>query len=129
MNSEIFEHIKFILIDSINDDVQGIYELNWAVKNHYSELEFLNGKDFLCGKVLVELISENYVKVIKMTNPEFKEIESLEMEIGKIVVMDKNNWTEYQNDWIYGIETLNEKKSIELENKLYEKIKTLHNNV
>ena len=39
------------------------------------------------------------------------------------------DWTEYENKWIYGIESVDVKKSVELENKLYEKIKTLHNNV
>ena len=129
MNSEIFEHIKFILIDSINDDIQGIYELNYAVKKYYSELESQNGTEFVCGKILSELISENYVRVVKMTNPEFKTIESIETEIGLKIVSDKTNWTEYENEWIYGIESVDVKKSVELENKLYEKIKTLHNNV
>jgi hypothetical protein len=36
MNSDKTEHIKFRLIDSINDDVQGLYELDWAVKNYYN---------------------------------------------------------------------------------------------
>lgn len=127
MNSEIFEHIKFILIDSINDDIQGIYELNSAVKKHYSELEPQNGTEFVCGKVLSELICENYVRVVKMTNPEFKIIESIETEIGLKIASNKTNWTEYENEWIYGIESVDLKKSFELENKLYEKIKTLHN--
>ncbi|QNK78266.1 hypothetical protein H7F37_04055 [Winogradskyella sp. PAMC22761] len=129
MNSEIFEHIKFILIDSINDDIQGMYELNYAVKKYYSELETQNGTEFVCGKILSELISENYVRIVKMTNPEFKVIESLETEIGLKIASDKTNWTEYEKEWIYGIESVDVKKSVELENKLYEKIKTLHNNV
>lgn len=129
MNSEIFEHIKFILIDSINDDVQGIYELNNSVKKYYSESETQDGTEFVCGKILSELIAENYVRVIKMTNPEFEKIESIENEIGQKIALDKSNWTEYQNEWIYGIESVNVEKSVELENELYKKIKTLHNNV
>lgn len=129
MNSEIFEHIKFILIDSINDDTQGIYELNYAVKKYYSELESQNGTEFVCGKILSELISENYVRVVKMTNPEFKLIEPIETEIGLKIASDKTNWTEYDNEWIYGIKSVDLKKSVELEKKLYEKIKTLHNTV
>ena len=129
MNLEKIEHIKFILIDSINDDVQGIYELNNSVKNYYSESDIQAGTEFVCGKILSELIADNYVRVIKMTNPEFEKIESIESGIGQKIVMDKSNWTEYQNEWIYGIESIDLKKSIELENRLYKKIKTLHNNV
>ena len=128
MNQQIFEHIKFILIDSINDDIQGIYELNISVKKYYPELETQNGTEFVCGKALSELITENYVRVIKMTNPEFQEIESFNKEIGKEIALDKTNWTEYQNEWIYGIESMNVEKSVELEKELYKKIKTLHNN-
>jgi hypothetical protein len=129
MNSEKIEHIKFILIDSINDDVQGIYELNDSVKNYYSESDTQVGTEFVCGKILSELITDNYVRVIKMTNPEFEKIESIENGIGQKIVMDKSNWTEYQSEWIYGIESLDIEKSVKLENELYKKIKTLHNNV
>lgn len=129
MNSEKNEHIKFILIESINDDVQGIYELNNSVKNYYSESDNQAGTEFVNGKILSELIADNYVRVIKMTNPEFEKIESIENGIGQKIVMDKSNWTEYQNEWIYGIESVDIKKSVELENELYKKIKTLHNNV
>jgi len=129
MNSEKTEHIKFILIDSINDDVQGLYELDWAVKNYYTESDTQIGNEFVCGKLLSELIADNYVRVIKMTNPEFKKIELIENGIGQKIAMDKSNWTDYQNEWIYGIESVELEKSIELENELYEKIKTLHNNV
>jgi len=128
MNSRIFEHIKFILIDSINDDIQGVYELNNAVKKYYTELDTQNKTEFVCGKILCELISENYVRVLKMTNPEFKKIESIETKIGLKIVLDKANWTECQNEWIYGIESVDLKKSVKLEYKLFEKIKTLHNN-
>ncbi|MEP7197841.1 MAG: hypothetical protein ABI851_15080 [Saprospiraceae bacterium] len=127
MDSEIFEHIKFILIDSINDDVQGIYELKNSVKKYYSEIEAQNENEFIFGQILAELIAENYVRVIKMTNPDFEKIESLEKGIGQKIVLDKLNWTDYQNEWVYGIESVDVKKSVELENKLYEKIKTLHN--
>ena len=129
MNSEKIEHIKFILIDSINDDVQGIYELNNSVRKYYSESDTQDGTEFLCGKILSELIADNYVRVIKMTNPEYEKIESLENGIGQEIALDKTNWSEYQNEWIYGIESLNLEKSIKLENELYKKIKTLHNNV
>ena len=129
MNSEKIEHIKFLLIDSINDDVQGFYELNKSVRKYYSESDTQNGIEFVCGKILSELIADNYVRVIKMTNPEFEKIESIENGNGQKVVMNKSNWTEYQNDWIYGIESVDVEKSIELENELYKKIKTLHNNV
>jgi hypothetical protein len=53
----------------------------------------------------------------------------IENGIGQKIAMDKSNWTDYQNEWIYGIESAELEKSIELENELYEKIKTLHNNV
>ena len=129
MNSEKIEHIKFLLIDSINDDVQGFYELNKSVRKYYSESDTQNGTEFVCGKILSELIADNYVRIIKMTNPEFEKIESIENGNGQKVVMNKSNWTEYQNDWIYGIESVDVEKSIELENELYKKIKTLHNNV
>ncbi|WP_420551286.1 hypothetical protein [Tenacibaculum aiptasiae] len=129
MNSKIIEHIKFILIDSINDDIQGIYELNNSVKKYYSESDTQIGNEFVCGKILSELIAHNYVRVIKVTNPEFKKLESLENEIGQKIVLEKSNWTEYQNEWVYGIESVKLKKSIELEKELYKKIKTLHNNV
>ena len=127
MGSEISEHIKFILIDSINDDVQGIYELNNYVKKYYSEIDTQNENEFIYGQILAELVAENYVRVIKMTNPNFEKIESLEKEIGQKIVLEKSNWTDYQNEWIYGIESVDVEKSVELENKLYEKIKTLHN--
>jgi hypothetical protein len=124
MNLEKIEHIKFILIDSINDDVQGIYELNNSVKKYYSESDTQAETEFVCGKILSELIAENYVRVIKMTNPEFKKIESIENGIGQKIVMDKSNWTEYQSEWIYGIESLDIDKSIGLEKELFKKIKT-----
>ena len=129
MNSEKIEHIKFILIDSINDDVQGIYELNNSVRKYYSDSDTQIGNEFVCGKILTELIADNYVRVIKMTNPEFEKIESIENGIGQKVVTDKSNWTEYQNEWIYGIESVDIEKSVELENELFKNIKTLHNNV
>jgi len=129
MNSEKIEHIKFLLIDSINDDVQGIYELNNSVKKYYSESDTQTGSEFVCGKILSELIADNYIRVIKMTNPEFEKIESIENGIGQKIVMDKSNWAEYQNEWIYGVESVDIEKSVELENELYKKIKTLHNNL
>ncbi|PQJ82689.1 hypothetical protein [Polaribacter glomeratus] len=129
MKSNLIEHIKFILIDAINDDIQGIYELNNSVKKYYPELETQNGTVFVCGKILSELIADNYVGVFKMTNPKFEKIESINNEIGQKIASDKTNWTEYQNEWIYGIESVNVKKSVELENVLYQKIKTLHNTV
>lgn len=125
----MLEHIKFILIDAINDNIQGMYELNNSVKKYYPELETQNGTDFVCGKILSELIAENYVKVFKMTNPEFEKIETINNKIGLKIASDKTNWIEYENEWIYGIESVDLKKSVELENKLYEKIKTLHNTV
>ena len=128
MNSEKIEHIKFILIDSINDDVQGIYELSNSVKKYYTESDTQIGNEFVCGIILSELIADNYVRVIKMTNPGFKKIESIENGIGQKIAMDKSNWTEDQNEWIYGIESVELEKSIELEIELYKKIKTLHNN-
>ncbi|NRD21533.1 hypothetical protein HNV08_15870 [Winogradskyella eckloniae] len=129
MKNNLKEHIKFILIDAINDSIQGIYELHNSVKKYYPELETKNVTDFVCGKILSELIADNYVRVFKMTNPEFEKIESINNEIGQKIASEKTNWTEYQNDWIYGVESVNLKKSVELENKLFEKIKTLHNTV
>ncbi|WP_420573073.1 hypothetical protein [Kordia sp.] len=129
MNSDKIEHIRFILIDSINDDIQGVYDLNNSVRKYYSESATQNGTEFICGKILSELIADKYVRVIKMTNPGFKKIKSIENEIGQKIVMDKSNWTEYQNEWIYGIESINFEKSVELENELYKRIKTLHNNI
>ena len=125
----MLEHIKFILIDAINDNIQGMYELNNSVKKYYPELETQNGTDFVCGKILSELIAENYVKVFKMTNPEFEKIETINNKIGLKIASDKTNWIEYENEWIYGIESVDLKKSVELENKLYEKIKTYGNTV
>ncbi|GGG46655.1 hypothetical protein [Bizionia arctica] len=129
MTNKMLEHIKFILIDAINDNIQGMYELNNSVKKYYPELETQNGTDFVCGKILSELIAENYVKVFKMTNPEFEKIETINNKIGLTIASDKTNWIEYENEWIYGIESVDLKKSVELENKLYEKIKTYGNTV
>ncbi len=129
MTNKMLEHIKFILIDAINDNIQGMYELNNSVKKYYPELETQNGTDFVCGKILSELIAENYVKVFKMTNPEFEKIETINNKIGLKIASDKTNWIEYENEWIYGIESVDLKKSVELENKLYEKIKTYGNTV
>ena len=129
MKTNLIEHIKFILIDAINDDIQGMYELHNSVKKYYPQLETQNGTVFIFGKILSEMIADNYVRVFKMTNPEFEKFESINNEIGQKIVSEKNNWTEYQNYWIYGIENVDVKKSIELENNLYERIKTLHNNV
>lgn len=120
------EHIKFILIESINDDIQGMYELFNSVKKVYPEFEIQNEAEFVSGKILSELIKENYVRILKITNPKFEKIESIENSIAQKIVLDKINWIEYQNDWIYGVESVNLEESIALENKLYEKLKTLN---
>lgn len=103
MDSKTIEHIKFLLIDSINDDVQGLYELNNSVNMYYQESALEN--DFVRGEILLELITEKYVRVVKMTNPEFEVIEIVENETVRNIALDKSNWTNYQNDWIYGIQS------------------------
>ena len=60
------EHIKFILIESINDDIQGMYELFNSVKKVYPEFEIQNEAEFVSGKILSELIKENYVRILKI---------------------------------------------------------------
>jgi hypothetical protein len=110
--------IKLILIDSINDDVQGMYELYYGIKNFSNDL--IREKKAI-KESLYELYIDGFIELIKIENPSFK-------EIGKVnepreVIFNDNNWLDSSSENIYGVQSINISKSIALEMQLSQTFK------
>ena len=119
------KHIKYLIVDSINDDLQGMYEINAAVNAHYSSsnIEIIRQRN----NALQELVNNNLVKIVWMTNPKFEILNELEKDEALKAITKNENWITFERDCIHGVYSTDLVETIQLENDLYKEIKTLHN--
>lgn len=119
------KHIKFLIVDSINDDLQGLYEINWVVNSYYPKLN----TDIIRQRnnALIELLTHDLVKIVWMSNPKFEVMKALDMDAALKVIENNDNWINFDLDCIYGVMSSDTVKTIQLENDLYHEIKELHN--
>ncbi|MDX2361775.1 MAG: hypothetical protein QNK23_13280 [Crocinitomicaceae bacterium] len=122
MASKQEQHIKFIIVDAINDDIRGLYELNYALDPFYPKIDHeieLHKKN-----VLINLIREGLISLVRMSDPKFEEIERFDNEESMLILSNRDNWALADRDWLYGIVSNDYDKTIALENELYKEINT-----
>ncbi|MBL7952945.1 MAG: hypothetical protein JNM62_14645 [Flavobacteriales bacterium] len=115
--------ISFLLVDAINDDTRFLSELRFDLSLPYEGIE-ANITLIDVRKGLAVLFAEDYVYMELVTDPEMLVLRELDIPSAVENLTNEDNWSSLENGRAYAISTKDGKRSIQLENALYNELRS-----
>ena len=115
--------IMFLLVDAVNDDTRGLYELRYDQSVPYEIVagEIKHGE---VSEVLKNLVADGYFALELVTEPAWEIVEEIEPTKAGRILDDPANWGFLDNDRAYTVTTKDGSRTIQLEKVLYDELRS-----
>lgn len=115
--------IMFLLLDAVNDDKRVLYELRYDLAMPYAiDASMIKFSDV--SNALSALCAQGYVTLELVTEPAWQIVEEVEQDKVGGLLDNPDNWTILENNLAYTVSTKDESKTIQLENALYDELRS-----
>jgi hypothetical protein len=114
--------ITFLLIDAVNDDLRGLWELSSLVEQYFEEHGLGTLDEHALTQAALQLCHDDLVRLELVSSYGLDTIRELSHDTDAVILCERANWFDRTSKQIYAATIVDADKSIALENRLWKEL-------